>query len=172
MSQLPIELGVLDARHGSALGLHLLALNADDRYARFGHSLGDRAVLDWVRRIDWHGQRWMGAWTCPEGLLVGVVQLARTRLPHRWELAVSVAAPMRQRGLCTELLAAALQAPALRACDSLACHHGHPALTGVARRLGWRLGVPLLSPGALLLRPCVPGRFDGETGQFQAIRSL
>lgn len=50
----PSQLDVrrLAPAHTNAIGLHLLALDADDRYARFGHAIRDEALLDWVRRID------------------------------------------------------------------------------------------------------------------------
>ncbi|QLQ00802.1 MAG: hypothetical protein HZY78_12430 [Burkholderiaceae bacterium] len=92
-----IELGALDARHAHALGLHLLALEPVARHGRFGHTLGDEAVLDWVRRLPWAQQRWWGAWTRGEPLLIGALQLAPAGTAG-WELGLSVAAPARGRG--------------------------------------------------------------------------
>jgi len=136
MSRLPIELCALDARHVQVLGLHLLALDDDDRYARFGQCLSDEAILRWVRRIDWGSDRWMGAWSGAYGLLLGAVQLAPTRQAGVWELSLTVAAPARRHGVGSCLLAAALDDRTLGVCRTLLCHHGHPALKIMARSLG------------------------------------
>ncbi|MFN5048388.1 GNAT family N-acetyltransferase [Roseateles sp.] len=152
MSHLPIELGVLDARHVHALGLHLLALDEPDRHARFGQSLGDEALLAWVHRIPWQRDRWMGAWAGPENHLVGAIQLVRTRRPGVWELALSVAAPVRRHAVATRLLAAALGDTALADCRSLLCHHGHPALRRMARHLGLACVESGAAPGLLIHR--------------------
>lgn len=92
---LPIELGALDARHARALGLHLLALDSDDRYARFGQSLSDEAAVSWVHRAPWRRDRWTGAWGGPDNVLLGAVQLARFRRADAWELAMTVVACAR-----------------------------------------------------------------------------
>ncbi len=131
-----IELGALDARHAHALGLHLLALEPAARHGRFGHTLGDEAVLDWVRRLPWAQQRWWGAWTRGEALLIGALQLAPAGMTG-WELGLSVAAPARGRGLGTALLATAAQHLPLRAAEGLVCVQGHPAVRRMAHRLGW-----------------------------------
>ncbi|MFP8780133.1 GNAT family N-acetyltransferase [Hydrogenophaga sp. RWCD_12] len=136
MSPLLIELSVLDARHARALGLHWLALDDDDRYARFGQCLSDDALLNWVRRINWDSDIWMGAWCGAEDLLLGAVQLAPTRHTWVWELSLTVAASIRRRGVGTDLLAAALREPGALGCRTLQCHHGHPALRIMAGRLG------------------------------------
>lgn len=80
-----IELGALAEHHAHALDLHLLALERAVRHARFGHTLSDRAVLDWVRGLPWAQQRWRGAWIRSEALLIGVLQLAPAG-PTGWEL--------------------------------------------------------------------------------------
>lgn len=136
MSPLPIELCALDARHVQVLGLHLLALDEDDRYARFGQSLSDEAILSWVRRIDWRSDRWMGAWAAADDLLLGAAQLAPTRRAGVWELSLTVAAPARRHGVGTDLLVAALRDGTLGVWRTLLCHHGHPALNVMAQRLG------------------------------------
>lgn len=150
MSPLPIELGVLDARHAHALAVHLLALDADDRYARFGYCLPDAAIVAWVRRIDWLRDRWIGAWCGPDAMLAGALQLAPTRCPGTWELALTVASPARRQGVGTRLLATALCDPALSMCRRLICHHGHPAVTAIAQRLGLSLSTGGGEPALVL----------------------
>jgi GNAT superfamily N-acetyltransferase len=153
MWPLAIEFGILDARHARAVGLHLLALDEDDRYARFGHALADQAVLAWVRHNRWQEQRWTGAWAGPDAMLVGALQLAPTGRARTWELALTVAAPLRRQGLGTALLGAALRDPALEDCRGLVCQHGHAALAGMARRLGLRLTLRRGEPRVALLPP-------------------
>ncbi|EER62280.1 GCN5-related N-acetyltransferase [Acidovorax delafieldii 2AN] len=121
--------------HRSALGLHLLALPAEHRYARFGATLNDEAVLRWVARLAWEQQRCWGAWLPGDLGLVGVLQLAHTRRSGSWELALTVAAALHGRGVGTTLLATALgQMPDVR---QLVCQHGHAAIFAMAKRLGF-----------------------------------
>ena len=129
-----IELRALHAGHRQAVALHLLALSADDRIARFGLALKDVAILRWAERVDWATQRWWGAWLPDDMGLAATLQLAPGGRPGVWELALSVAPPLRRAGVGSALVAAALAAtPALRA---LVCYHGHPAMRAIARRLG------------------------------------
>lgn len=137
MSRWTPEFGVLRPRHGPALARHLLALDADDRCARFGLAMSDAALRAWVAGIRWDGQHWIGAWEGP--CLRATLQLAPTGLTSDWELALTVERPLRRQGLATALLAQALGDPALTDCRGLLCHHGHAALRGMARRLGLAL---------------------------------
>ena len=130
-----LEISPLLPVHRGALGLHLLAQPADDRYARFGATLGDEAVLRWVSRLAWDQQRSWGAWLPGHLGLAGVLQLAPTRQPGRWELALTVSAALRGRGVGSTLLATALgQMPEVQ---QLVCHHGHAAICVMAQRLGY-----------------------------------
>lgn len=135
-----IEIAWLGHHHAAALGVHLLALNDDDRYARFGHRLNDAAVLRWVRRIDWQRDGWLGAWWAAEDALVGVLQLAplSTEMANAGtvEVAITVLPLLRRQGLATRLLATALVDERLAHCRLLLCHHGHPAVFALANRLG------------------------------------
>jgi len=153
MSPSPIELGALNARHAPALGRHLLALNGDDRYARFGHPISDDAILRWVHRIRWRTDRWTGAWGGSDALFMGALQLAPTRQSGIWELALTVAAPVRHQGVGTALLAAALRDMSRSTCQALVCQHGHPALKRMAQHLGLALSEHCSEPRATLHRP-------------------
>lgn len=128
-----VPLSVGDCR---ALAAHLLALDADDRYARFGCTLGDAALRNWVHGISWPAQRWWGwRWRTGPGLLAAL-QLVPTAEPGAWELALSVQRPVRRLGLGTALLSAAV----CGADTELHCllgHHGHAALVAMGRRLGY-----------------------------------
>lgn len=46
-----LEISPLLPVHRGTLGQHLLALSRDDRYARFGLTLSDEALLRWLARI-------------------------------------------------------------------------------------------------------------------------
>ncbi|WP_234263778.1 hypothetical protein [Hydrogenophaga sp. NFH-34] len=131
-----LELVPLSAEDRRALAVHLLALDADDRYARFGCTLGDAALRNWVRDISWPAQRWWG-WRRRTGAgLLAALQLVPTAEPGAWELALSVQRPVRRLGLGSALLSAAV----CRADTELHCllgHHGHGALVAMGRRLGY-----------------------------------
>lgn len=121
--------------HRGALGLHLLALSAEHRYARFGATLSDEALLRWVAHLAWDRQHSWGAWLPGDLGLVGVLQLTTTRRPGSWELALTVAAVLHGRGVGTTLLATAVgQMPDVR---QLVCQHGHGAICAIAKRLGY-----------------------------------
>lgn len=130
-----LEISPLLPVHRGALGLHLLALPAEHRHARFGATLSDEALLLWVARLAWERQRCWGAWLPGDLGLVGVLQLTPTRQPGSWELALTVAAALHGRGVGTTLLATALgQMPDVR---QLICQHGHAAVYAMAKRLGY-----------------------------------
>ena len=130
-----LEISPLLPVHRGALGLHLLALPAEHRHARFGATLSDEALLRWVARLAWEQQRSWGAWHSGDLGLVGVLQLTPTRQPGSWELALTVAAALHGRGVGTTLLATALgQMPDVR---QLVCEHGHAAVCAMAKRLGY-----------------------------------
>lgn len=139
-----LELSPLLPVHRGALGLHLLALSPDDRYARFGTTLSDEAVLRWVARIAWPRQRWWGAWLQGDLGLQAVLQLSPTRRAGAWELTLTVNEPLRGQGLGTSLLAAAMgQMPDV---ERLLCQHGHAAMPAMARRLGYGVQLRGLPP--------------------------
>lgn len=116
--------------------MHLLALSPDDRYARFGMTLSDEAVLRWVARIPWSRHRWWGGWLHQGDFgLQSALQLAPTRRAGAWELTMTVNEPLRGRGLGTAMLASAMsQMPEIK---YLVCQHGHGAIQTMARRLGY-----------------------------------
>ena len=142
----------LHAAHACAVRRHLLALDQDDRVARFGLGMRDEALGRWCAGIDWGRQRWWGVWLPGKAVLAGVLQLAPTGREGAWELALSVAAPLRRRGIGMQLLAQGCASPA----RVLHCHHGHPAVRVMAARLGcgWVAGAGL--EGLDLIPPRAP----------------
>jgi len=151
MWPLTIEIGPLGEKDRPALGLHMLALDADDRRSRFGLGLGDASVLAWVHHIRWQETQWTGAWGEPGLGLLGAVQLAPTGRAGHWELAMTVARPLRRQGLGTALLASALRDGTAHSVRGLVCLHGHPSLHGMARRLGLDMHVQVNEPRVRLL---------------------
>ena len=87
-----------------ALERHFLALGGEDRRLRFGASLSDSAVRDYVARIDFERDSAFGV--VDDALEVtGAAHVARDRAQA--ELGVSVLLPHRGRGIGGALLARA-----------------------------------------------------------------
>lgn len=89
-----------------ALEKHFLALGTEDRRLRFGISIGDRAIGDYVARIDFERDAAFGIFD-DELSLVGAAHVARDR--GHAELGVSVLPGFRGKGYGAALLARALQ---------------------------------------------------------------
>jgi ribosomal protein S18 acetylase RimI-like enzyme len=125
---------------------HLLALGPADRRARFGLALGDAAVAAYARRIDPDRAVLVGAADGPGGRLVGLAEAQPTGAPGRVEMAVSVHAPHRRRGLGRRLvgaaLAAAFEARGAEAAEFL-FDPGNRPIAGLVRALGARIGATL-----------------------------
>lgn len=154
MSRYPLELGMLLPVHRAAIRLHLLSLSADDRHARFGHAMSDAALMLWCDHAMDGGRLWWGAWAPHEGGLCAALQLCPVGHDGTWELGLTVAHPVRRRGLGTALLGHALRhLPQVR---QVVCHHGHPAIVHMARRLGLTVHARGDAPGIRLLThtPC------------------
>ncbi len=89
-----------------ALERHFLALESADRRLRFGASLSDSAVRDYVARIDFERGAAFGVFD-DELAVLGAAHLARG--DHEAELGVSVLPAHRGRGIGAALLARAHQ---------------------------------------------------------------
>ncbi|WP_369959067.1 GNAT family N-acetyltransferase [Limnohabitans sp. T6-5] len=103
-------------------------------------SIKDEALLSWVADIDWQTQRWWGAWLPNDLGLIGALQLSPSRQSGQWELAMTVSAPIRRRGVGAVLLSTAVeQTPEV---ECLVCHHGHIAVIAMTKKLGYKLTMP------------------------------
>lgn len=102
--QATIVIRELSSIDRTLLERHLLALEAGDRYLRFGHALRDEAVREYVARIDFGRDAGFGVFD-DELRLVGAAHLARGAA-HA-ELGVSVVFGARGRGVGGALLARA-----------------------------------------------------------------
>ena len=99
-----IAIGELWPSERPELYEHFLSLGADDRRLRFGATLGDATVREYVARIDF-GQDAVFGVLDDELRLLGVAHVARS--PAFAELGVSVLEGFRGRGIGGALLARA-----------------------------------------------------------------
>ena len=130
------EISRLGAGHRQALQLHLLSLNAHDRYQRFGMHLDDARLLAWLRDTDWEQQQWWGAWAVGDMGLLGAMQLVQTHVSGVWEMGLSVSDLVRQQGVARNLLSTVLLGGYLPELKKMVCLHGHPAVFRIAKNLG------------------------------------
>lgn len=124
----------LDMRSRKAVLAHLLALPADDRYCRFGSSLRDAGIQNYVARIDFERDLLLGIESAQ-----GLEGLAHVS----WgggtlaELGLSVAATSRLRGFARALFASAARCAISAGRAGFECIHGHPATVRIAFSLGF-----------------------------------
>ena len=93
----------LNPRHRDEIVRHLLRLPADDRRLRFGRSISDAAVGDYVGGIDFERDRVFGI-QAPDLELAGVAHLALDPKTQAAELGVSVDPACRVKGYGYALL--------------------------------------------------------------------
>ncbi len=92
-------------RHDEALiEAHFLALGRDDRRLRFCREMGDAQIRAYVKGINWGQSLIFGA--LQEDRLIGVSEALfdRASAPRHAEIAVTVSAPLRGRGLGRHLV--------------------------------------------------------------------
>ncbi|KXB30350.1 hypothetical protein AT959_13475 [Dechloromonas denitrificans] len=118
------------------IAAHLLALDADDRHGRFSAVLSDAGIGHYVERIDFQRDRCLGLFAA-DGRLIAFIHLALHG--HVAELAASVLAPQRRRGLARALFANALRVAEAEGIREVHLATGHPA----ARRICLELGYPV-----------------------------
>lgn len=153
MSPWITEIGPLNAGHRQALQRHLMTLDRDDRYARFGRILCDDAVLAWVRDMDWNRTRCWGAWSAADAGLLGALQLAPTSHLGARELALSVRPKSRNLGVATALMKYVAETRTDAHLKALVCENGHPAVLRMAKTLGWGLRLREEAPRVWLELP-------------------
>jgi ribosomal protein S18 acetylase RimI-like enzyme len=121
---------------------HLLALDLPDRAARFGGSVCEEVVSRYVRGIDPIRATLVGAVQSTGGCIIGLAEAQPTDRPRVVELAVSVLAQYRCRGLGQRLLAQAIATAFARGAHTAECLFDptNRAVAGIVRRLGGRFG--------------------------------
>lgn len=121
---------------------HLRALDADDRYLRFGHTASDATLADYVAALDFarDGVLAVGAGTPSRRVLIGLAHVALQ--PPQAEFGLSVLPAWRRRGLGRRLFVATMACAAGEGLAALACMTGNASVLNMARELGFsiRLG--------------------------------
>jgi GNAT superfamily N-acetyltransferase len=132
---------------------HLLRLDPVDRRCRFHAAASDESVAEHVKKLDWMRAHMIGCFQ--GGKLRGLAELAFERLwmPQEAELAVTVEAPWRQRGVATQLVRRAAELARNRGIHTLTmlCLTDNQPMRRIATRLS----------GKLLLED---GQIEGQVG--------
>jgi GNAT superfamily N-acetyltransferase len=117
---------------------HLLGLDLVDRNARFHSGFGDAAVTTYARGLDFAVGILVGATQGPGNRILGLAEAHPAGAPRTVELAVSVLATHRRRGLGRRLLAHALELAFAAGADTaeLRCSPGNRHLMHIAMALG------------------------------------
>jgi GNAT superfamily N-acetyltransferase len=89
----------LHPHDAAAIEAHFLGLDAGDRRLRFFREATDAEMRDYVRRIDWHRSRLLGAIVADRVVGIAEALFDRTDSPGNAEIAVSVDLGVRRRGL-------------------------------------------------------------------------
>lgn len=137
----------LDARARPAVLAHLMALDADDRYARFGAAVRDAGICALVARLDFERDLLLGVES--SGGLIGLAHVG-FGAGGLAELALSVAPPWRRRGLARALFGLATRRAARAGFAGFACIHGHPATLRIARGFGLSVRLRTGDPCAII----------------------
>jgi len=120
---------------------HLLRLDPIDRHCRFHASASDESVAEHVTKLDWLRSHMIGSFQ--GGKLRGLAELAFERLwmPRQAELAVTVEAPWRQRGVATQLVRRAAELARNRGINTLTmlCLTDNQPMRRIASRLSGKL---------------------------------
>ena len=121
---------------------HLRALDADDRYLRFGHTASDATLAAYVAGLDFarDGILAVGAGTPSRGVLIGLAHVALQ--PPQAEFGLSVLPAWRRRGIGRRLFVATMACAAGEGLAALACMTGNASVLNMARELSFsiRLG--------------------------------
>jgi ribosomal protein S18 acetylase RimI-like enzyme len=128
----------LGPSHRRCIAAHLLALSATDRRLRFGHSISDASISDYVRRIRFVRDAAFGAFD-DSGRLIGFGHLALGA--EGAEFALSVDGAARRHGIGCALLERANTHARNRGYDVLAMVYmpENDALASLARRAGMQV---------------------------------
>ena len=133
----------LAPRHRDRLASHLLSLDANDRYLRFGYAASDEQIISYVMRLDFEFDELFGIFNRRLELLA-TAHLAHSTTsspgkPSRMaEFGVSVLAKARGRGYGQRLFDRAVLHARNRSVDAMFIHalSGNTAMLKIARRAG------------------------------------
>lgn len=136
-----IPIRALGPQHRQALLRHLLALEAPDRYLRFGHVAGDPEIDAYVRRIDFARDEVFGVFS-RRLELIAVAHLALGDAANgEAEFGVSVLPQGRGKGIGTRLFERAATFARNRGLQTLRlqCLSQNAAMMAIARRAGMQV---------------------------------
>jgi ribosomal protein S18 acetylase RimI-like enzyme len=124
---------------------HFLAFDLADRRARFGTALRDAAISAYVRGLDPSRAVLVGAVDGSSGRVVGLAEAQPTGAPRRVEMAVSVEARHRRRGLGRHLLVQTMAIAFTRGAEAAEFLFApdNRAVAGLVRALGARTAATL-----------------------------
>ena len=124
--------------HRQRLREHFLRLNASDRHLRFGSSLNDSAVINYVRGIDFERDE-IYAVTDDAKCILGVVHIVVTE--QEAELGLSVLAPARGLGVGNTLFDRAVMHLRNRCVREVLvrCLHQNAAMMHLAQKYGMKI---------------------------------
>ncbi len=144
----PVRIGAA-WRH--AVLAHLLALDADDRYARFATALSDAGIAAYVRGIDLQRDICL-ATTDPAGRTSGFIHLAVAGAVA--ELGASVQPRWRRQGLARRLFAAAVGFARAGGLREIHLATAHPVARRIFASLGYACTLQLAYPrGVVAMEP-------------------
>lgn len=137
---------------------HLLSLNADDRYLRFGYAASDAAINAYVAGLDLTRDALLAvsAGATSRGFLIGIAHVA---LQAPAEFGLSVLPAWRCRGLGRRLFVAAMSCAAAHDMHLLVCVTSNASVLNMARSLGFAVclgdGEPRASIRLTSLKLCL-----------------
>jgi len=135
-----VPIRTLRERHRNRVRTHLLALNARDRYLRFGYPANDDAIERYVAALDFERDEVFGIYNRHLQLVAtSHVAYAETPPGQRFaEFAVSVVAASRGRGYGARLFAHAVMHARNRGVDRMLIHalSENVAMLRIARKAG------------------------------------
>ncbi len=131
---------------------HFRALSAEDRRRRFPSGASDEAIHAYCQGFRWSERAVIGAFVW--GRLIGLAESVRVA-PERAEIAVSVEAFWRHRGVGRELVRRALSSAANRGASEAVLDYvpGERSIPSIARSLGGAV-----EPGAAAAQIALPRR--------------
>lgn len=126
---------------------HLLALDAEDRYARFGSLIRDEGIRALVARLDFERDLLLGIEDSSH--LVGLAHIGRSQGVLA-ELSLSVAAHWRYQGIARTLFECAARNVTSQGIANFACIHGHPATLRIANKLNLPYSFQTVDPRVII----------------------
>lgn len=140
-----ILIGTLSSADIPEIERHLLDLDPAGRRARFSVPVSDAVIVAYARGIDPACAVLFGAVDGPSGRIVGLAEAQPTGAPHRMEVAVSVQASHRRRGLGRLLVSRALATAFARGAEvaEFSFAPDNRPVAGMVRALGARFAATL-----------------------------